>query len=308
MIPTEDILKFQSLTKFNLSQFFERFYVFILEYRLSIQNYYSGVTDTPDYTAFKFLDIMLGDAQKLNGLIEGNKSSLNSGGMWELVETVADMRTALQTIENSSRWLRSAISKNNFNPYPELERVTQQMDTLEKLAQDALGSNERDEDWVNIALDNSLREEDYNLDGGVTVKVQFINGAAIKVDSVVDNIQGENIYGKDIDKIFAYESDDVRVLTPNDTIKQAVGILASLRRGDNPEFDDQGIQSSLILGVSGGSIAYPVLFRNWVSTFSTDDTLQSFKVSDMKQEEDIVKFEFKVETRIGEILETSTEI
>ena len=308
MISREAIDAFEQLTNFDLRGWMQDFYDFIFDNRQDIINYYSGVTSTPNRESFEALDDMIKRTNELTGVVEGRKNSLKTGAMWDLIDNIASAKTALQTIDNSSRWLRSAISKNNFNPNPEIEHVMHQLQTLEAIASDVFGSSDRDQDWTTIALNNAIKEEDYTTQGGVTIKTQLINGAAVRVESVVDNIQGENIYGKDIDKTFTYEDNDIKVLSPNDTIKQAVQIMAELRRGDNPEYPSLGVQSNLILGVSSGSIAYPALFRHWFATFATDDTLKSFTISGINQKEDFVEFEFKVETRLGEVLDSGTSI
>jgi len=138
----------------------------------------------------------------------------------------------------------------------EFDFTLKQNQTIENLIQD-IGSSNRDQDWINLALRNDLKEEDYTPEGGVVLKATFQNNAKIEILSVLDNIQGTNVYGKDIYRRFIFEDNDLLSLSPENTIHQAFDINIELRRGDNPEFANDGLQSSLIVGSNLNSILYP---------------------------------------------------
>jgi hypothetical protein len=306
-LPEKIILDFEKVVNYPLQRYMTSFINFIKLDRLNILNYYSGRVANANTESFSNLTSLLEQTRLLNGVIEGNKGLMRNGKYWELIETLTSMETSLETIENSSKWLRSAISKGNFSPQIEVDKVLKQFQTLEQLASSS-GYTNREQDWVSISLRNNIREEDYNSFGGNKLKVQGANKLFLQLNSVVDNISGEKVYGIDIDKKLTFESDDVKVLSYKDTVKQTVKVLASLKKGDTPEFPEDGIQSSLVVGANKNNIAYPILFRQYYNTFGKDDTLKSLKVSKIDIIEDSLKIDFEVETRLGEVIQETGNI
>src|SRR5690606_13691022 len=198
----------------------------------TIIDYYSGTTSTPDAQAFTNLS----DLQyRLNSLIEIlmlNKRSFPYHEDWELLMELEDIKTKLQTISNSSKFLRSAIEKNNFNPNPLVEITLKQNHTLEQLAKE-LNSSDPQNEWTKIFLNNQLIEEDYTPNGGVLLKVTFQGADSLYLTSVVDNINtAEKTYGLDILRRLTFENNDLKVLTYQETLLQSLTILSQLRRGD----------------------------------------------------------------------------
>jgi hypothetical protein len=126
------------------------------------------------------------------------------------------------------------------------------------------------------------------------------------VQSVVDVIFGESVYGKDLQQKLEFENDDLKVLGYQETIKQAFNIALNLRRGDNPEFPNDGLQSSLIIGQNLNSILYPSILRQLYDTFAKDDTMKSIAITNINHNnigiKDTVELDIQAETRIGEII------
>ena len=81
-----------------------------------------------------------------------------------------------------------------------------------------------------------------------------------------------------------------------------MNILVNLRQGDNPEFMEDGIQSSLIIGSNKNSLPYQILLRQLYSTFQKDDTLKSLKIVDLRTSEDSLILDLEIETRISEVI------
>jgi len=179
------------------------------------------------------------------------------------------------------------------------------LQTLENLSK-TVGSVDVENDWIKIALRNDLAEEDYTTEGGNVLSIAFRNKLKINIQSIVDNIDGEKIYGIDINKQITFIDDDLQALSYQDTIKQTVDVLANLRMGHTPEFPLDGVQSKLVVGSNRNSVAYPILFRQLYSTFQKDDTLKSFAVKKIENTEDILEMDFEVETRFGEVVPTKT--
>ena len=304
-LPTNIVTQFSNLIRYSISSYLDDYVSFIKDQRIDITNYYLGNSEIANETSFSQLNSLLKQSSKINELIEVHKGRMNNPEFWDLIITLSEIEESLYTIENSSKWLRSIITKNNFSPDVEIETTLIQMQTIEQLAS-KLGSNNVENDWVKIALRNDLREEDYTPDGGVSLITSYRNKLSIKVQSVVDNIRGEKIYGIDLDRVISFEEDDIKALTYKDTVFQSVDVLAQLRSGQTPEFPLDGIQVNLISGSSKSSISYPVLFRQITETFSKDDTLKSLLIKNIENKEDSLIIEFEVETRFGEAIPIQT--
>lgn len=299
-IPDYTVDDFIKITRFPIREYLADFVDFIAVHRVNIINYYSGRTSRPFEPSFRRLTQLLDRSEQLNDVIEQNKNRFRRADFWELQEKLSDIRTSLWTVDNTSKWVRSAITKNNFNPQVELDYVLQQYQTLERLADETIGASNKEQYWVQIALRNDIAEEDYTPAGGTRLSISMQNGASIQLRSVVDNIAGEKVYGLDIDREISFADDDLSVLSYKDTIQQAVEILAALKQGDNPEFPDEGIQSGVVVGSNRNAIAFPILMRQYYNTFSKDDTLRALKITRLENAEDRLLMEFTVETRIGE--------
>lgn len=303
-IPDYTLDDFVKITHFPIREYLADYVDFITVHRINITNYYTGKAQRPFEPSFRRLSELLDKSEELHDVIEQNKNRFRRGDYWELMEKLSDVRTSLWTVDNTSKWVRSAITKNNFNPQVEIDYVLQQYQTLEKLADQIIGSADKEQYWIQIALRNDVEEEGYTTEGGTSLSISMQNGASIQLRSVVDNISGEKVYGLDIDRVISFENDDLSVLNYSSTIKQAVEILGSLKQGDNPEFPEEGIQAGVVVGSNRNSISFPVLLRQYYNTFQKDDTLRALKVTRLENVDDRLMIEFTVETRIGEEITT----
>lgn len=304
---TSAIEEFETKTGYPLSTYLSDYVSFNATDSILIANYYGGQAQKPNMPSFNKLDELIKQSKRLSEVINGFRDSFPRTDFWDLVELIEDIKTKLETINNSSRWLKSSITKKNFSPTQEVDHTLESRQTLEKVALDLAGSSDKENDWVALALRNDLKEEDYTTGGG-TRMLLTTEDSGPSLDSVVDNLTGENIYGKDINRVLTFTDNDLEVLTPQKTIRQAVDILSQLRQGDNPEFSTNGIQTALAVGSNYASFAYPTLFRQLYDTFRSDDTLKSFKVLKLETQQDAIFLEFEVETRMGEFLVQSITI
>jgi len=305
-IPASSIIEFEETTRFPLVQYLDDYVNFVDVHRANVTAYYSGASKTPNDISFKRLENLLSQARRLNDVVDNIKFTMNSAAYWDLAVTISDVFTSLLTVDNSSKWMRSAIAKNNFSPTVEVEETLRMMQTLERLASE-LGSDNESQDWVSIALRNDLAEEDYNSSGGNQLLVNYRNKKSIRLKSVVDNITGDRVYGIDLNRTLTFDDDDLVALSPRETLTQSVEILSTLIQGDSPEFPGEGIQRGM-LGTNRNSISYPILFRQYYNTFSKDDTLKSLRISNIEFDEDSAIIDFTVETRLGELIETQTSL
>jgi len=302
------IKRFDKLTKFDLSRLLFDYSQFISSQRNNVVNYYAGIDKKPDKISFQTLEDLIKRFKQLNNVIENHKNRLQEIVYWELIDTISDIEISLDTIDNSSKWLRSAIAKNDFTPGLEVNHTLKMFQTLEDVSRIIQGSNNPQNAWTTIALRNDLIEEGYTVKGGNQLKIGFKNNATIQIKTVVDTINGESIYGKDFQRKLNIVDEDLLVLNEKETIKQSVYVLSSLKQGDTPEFKGEGISASLVVGSNRATITYPILFRQIFNTFQKDDTLKSLRVTDISTKKDGIFIEVQVETRLGELITIETQI
>lgn len=305
------VLEFESITQFPLTTYFQNFDSFIKKDYNSIINYYSGNIDNLNSITFNNLKNLIDETQKLFAVFSLNKNIFLNYKWWLFIAEIEKIDNALMMIDNSSRWLRSTISKGNFNPNPEIDIPFNQGQTLESIERDILGSQDWTNTWTNLALKNDLREEDYTSEGGFLIKANFdyvLNN--FRINAIVDNPIGDKILGIDLHKKLQYVTidNDLLILSPKDTFFQNVTILINLRKGDNPEFYDQGLNPKLVVGSNVNQIAYPILFRQLSALFKADDTIKSFAILSINRLQDSVSIEFQVESRLGDIQSISLSV
>jgi hypothetical protein len=304
VLSSDIIEEFESITSFSLSSYLQSFKSFVKQDVSSIVNYYSGNISTLNTTSFNNLKSLIETTQDLFAIFALNQNVFQNYKWWVFISEIEKFESFLMTIDNSSKWLRSTISKANFNPNPEVDIPFNQGQTLESISRDILGSKDWSNTWSDLALKNDLREEDYTSEGGFLIKANFdYVQNNFQINSIVDNPIDERILGIDLHRKLQFDTttQDLLVLSPKDTFFQNVTILINLRQGDNPEFYNQGINPKLIVGSNVNSLAYPVLFRQLSSLFKADDTIKSFMIIAINRLQDSVSIEFQVESRLGDL-------
>lgn len=298
----EIVEEFESITQYPLSKFLLDLNSFLEKDQSNIISYYSGNISVLNNTSFNNLKNLIEETQTLFSIFSLNKNIFSNYKWWILLDQIEKIENMLMMVDNSSKWLRSTISKGNFNPNPEVDIPFNQGQTLESVERDVLGSSDWNNTWASLAIKNDLVEEDYTSDAGFLIKANFnYSQNSFRVNSIVDNPVGEKVLGVDIDKKMQYVDDDLLVLSPRDTFFQNVTILINLRRGDNPEFFNQGINPKLVVGSNVNSLTYPSLFRQISSLFKADDTIKAFEIVSINRVQDSVSIDFDVESRLGDV-------
>ena len=305
-----DVLEeLETKISFPVISYFEDITSFFETDQPNIINYFAGQTQIADAQSFKNLDALLFDTQRLFESFSFNKNILSNIKYWELIEIVEQYENVLLSLSKAYKWLRSTSSKANFNPNPEIDIALKQGHTLERVSREILGGENWDNNWDTIALKNDLKEEDYTSEGGKLLKVNFNSDSSnINIRSVVDSIQGERILGIDLDKKLTFEDDDLKTLSPKDTFIQSIQTLANLFRGANPEFPDQGVNKKMVIGSNVNTLSYPSLFRQITETFSTDDTIKAFTITEFKKDQDGIFLSFQVQSKLNDVQNISTRI
>lgn len=291
--------RYKEITNVDIEQFFTDFQSFVNFDYQNIANYYTKGSELDGDVVdrlFELKDFSI----KIRNTWNTFKDNLSTTkDFWDLLDTYETVDNKIDTIINSQKWYRSNKGLT-FDTETEKDYVLKQHQTLSNLA-DEVGYLNPNDDWVDIALRNDLTEEDYNIDGGVKIKIVFQNNLNYKLNSVIDSISGEKVYGRDIQKKIEFENEDLKILSYKDTIIQAYNILLKTVKGSVPEFIGDGIDKALV-GSNINTIQYPILIRQLADLFSKDDSFIEFSVDRIYREIDHVFIEVSVKTRIGESL------
>ena len=291
--------EFLDITGFDLEDYFRRFVDFVNNQSQLIIDYYSGLVETMDRDAFGEYELLLKESSSVINLFDLNQERFNTVDFWELMDFADDIRIKLLTIGNFSKFARSSVKKESFSNEVSVEVATRDNESLEEMMT-RFGSDDRDSDWVDIALSNSIIQEDYTSDGGKVINVNFKNNFRFNVESVLDNPEGDKIKGKDVNKVLSFEDEDLNILGFNDTLKQTVDILADLKKNDNPEFQNFGIDKTLVLGMSLKAVALPSLIRQIYQTFSTDDIIKQVQLLNTRIDQDALHMDLNIVIKSGE--------
>lgn len=297
---------FFSLSKFDIQSFLERSLNFFRDDYILVINYYKGQEKEIPITSFERLQELVKECRTVLQLFQQHSKQMKNVEWWDLLEQVENIDSRLMTLLQASKWLRSSIGGNSFSKRRQVEVTLQQNQSLERLVRDVLNSQNSEDSWVSVALENQLEEEDYSLEGGNLLNLPITsNISTIQVNSVVDVIQGKSIYGKDIDKRLIFSTTDsegdLEVLDYDDTIKQSVEILIDLKRGDNPDLVSSGLQKGVVVGGNRSLLNFPVITRQFSEVFATDDTLKDFKIEELSFENDNLIMSFRISTRLDEV-------
>lgn len=297
----ETVEKFNDITKYDIKSYLEDFVQFSNDQQYFI-DFYNGDIESLDISYFKKLEDLKVKTRDIQNLFVRYRNQFGSYEFWDLLEVVDNISIKLDTVTNYPKWLRSSVVLSGYKSNIELEYTLKQNQTLESLANE-IGYSDPNNDWKELALKNDLKEEDYDEEGGNIFKFSWQNDYRFIINTVVDTITKDTLYGKDIDKKIQFINDDISTLNTNKTLYQTINILMNLLKGDNPEFPDDGVDKSLLTKLNRNFNIYPSLFRQIYNTFSKDDTLKSVAITDIKKEQDAIMMEFKIETRTNEVIE-----
>jgi hypothetical protein len=299
---TIDILReFKGITNVDVESFFLKCVNFFNGGYNRIVSFYKGDLKGIDKGPFEEFDKLERECEDILATFQQMSERLANLKWYMVLEQLEEVQLRLLTLKSINRWSRSSLTKFGYDQAIQATYILKPHETLEGVAQDILGLSTPQDDWYNIAMSNDLTEEEYTPQGGVPLQLRFPRvNRGVQVQSVVDTMIGKTIYGKDLYRKVQFEDEDLKVLGYDDTIQQAVEILAGLKKGDNPSYPSDGLQKEVTIGGNRAALNFPVIQRQWSETFGTDDTLKNFSISNLSIEEDQLTLDFSVETRLGE--------
>lgn len=300
----DSLYLFKKRTDYDLSVFFSDFKNFISNYYKDIDSYYEG--GFYDKRSFLELDRLIKESITIDSLFSINKTYLSMDtSFWDILSDFEDIRTKLQSIKNLGKWKRSSyvfgydiMKKNSY--------ILNKNQTLEDLSNNS-GERDYQDNWVDIAITNKLREIDYNKEGGNTLSISSnLNGKITTPNyGIVDYSNQDLILGKDIVKELEFIDDDINCVSDRDCLLQSAEICIQITKGSVPELPYLGY-SKEIVGSQLSNIMIPTIIRDLVNSFKTDKTFDSVNLLSVNREADVVRVEVDITSINGVELNINT--
>lgn len=302
----QSIKYFDKITNYGLVNYMEDCSSFIKNDFPQIVAFYSNKVKDINQASVEEHKRLLKESEYVNYLFSIHKSKFNSIGFFQLYDVLEDTRTKLQSINNLPKILRSSRGDNYFkNGYEHNYQISQNQ-TLENISENILNDKDSDNNWVDISMYNDLKEIDYDNSGGLNIRLFKEKFVQNFVASVFDVMQGKKIYGKDISRDITFYENDLKVLNYDDTVKQTVDILTSLKQGDIPEYPYLGVNSKIYVGGNISALSYGKIIRDMRKVFQTDDLFIDFKVEEVKFENDTLAVSFSVKTKLDLLIKSTS--
>jgi len=290
---------FSTTLQYNVELFLDLYTTFINEFSSDITDYYRTNSVNANLDSFHYMERLREQIGIILSLVKVNKNSFFRTDHWEFLNSLEEINTKLDTLYNSSKWLKSSNVKGVYNNVSVQETYTlSENETLEDVRRKVSKDVNSQDGWINIAIENKIYENDYTVNGGVRLDVRrpLSSGAKYNLRSVVDTLIGERILGADISRKISFKDDDLEILNYTDTVNQAIDILITLRKGQVPEFPNFGIDVDITVGSNYGKLFYSTFIRQLEDVFTSDDTLANFKVNKIQYNNGALFVDYEVDT------------
>lgn len=281
----------------DIRQFLQDSVDFVNNYNQVLIDYLSNGEQYPR-DAYITLDNLIARYDQIIKKIGTNRRQIE--GLWnfQVIDRIEDMRSLMRIFENYSRWMRSSIVKGRFVNTAEILYVMKQNQTIESFARGA-GYESGEAGFLDLTMRNKISEREYDLNGGLTFKFSYQNDNSITLSSVVDNMTGDNLLGKDIAKKFQFIDNDLLTLSPEDTFLQTCGIFVSLTKNTNPEFPLEGFNKETLTNKNVLNNMLPTFIRQMYSIVAKDDTVAAFSITNTSVEGDSLRIDMRFQSHLS---------
>ncbi len=299
----EGVEQFKDITGYDINAFFQSYEDFVSNYYNKIIDYYNGSDSDGD--AFFALENIQTEINKIEPLWTIYRERFDTIDFWTILDLYGDIYVKISTCYNMSKWMRSS-RLNQYDSSVNVPRILSQGENFEQISRD-LGSNEYLDDWALIAIENYTIEEDYTPFGGTAFNLTLSNNNTANISNIIDNLKDDNIYGKDIYKVFEFEDNDLKTVVAKDALKQTLDTILSTVKGSIPEFPEDGIEDS-VNGTNVNSIQYPSIFRNLLNIFRKDGRWTEINLLDLYRDQDAVFLKLEVKAILKDTFVTNINI
>jgi hypothetical protein len=298
----ETIKILSNFIRFDIKRYLDTYISFIENDYPKLEDFYLGKVENKDQNSQNHLNFLIQKSNELDNLLQLNLNNFTRGDYVFLMESIDEVYYNLKKINHISKFLKSSLIEKVKSSTITVDRIVKNYETPEYVIE-----KERidwQDNWVDVYIKNRKLETEYEYNEGYFINLNKSIFTNFTLDSVIDNLQGENLFGKDIDKIFDFIDNDFITLNGIDTFKQAVAILANLEKRDIPQFPEFGLDRELTKGMY--EINLPLIIREKQKDFSIDDTILGFAINDISKINGKLEVKFEAQsfysTVAGEVI------
>ena len=304
LLKEETLDYFEKVLNISIKDLINSYLLFMENYYPKIIGYYEE-NNKFDGISFSKLNLLQEEVNTCLESIRLNKNAFLDFASWDLFEQIEEVNEKLNSINHLYLYYNLAEVKNGSEfggILREIPLKTKQ--TLESVTKE-LNISDSENNWQELAISNLIEEENYSSNGGILIKsilAQPTNQENNKIETILGELAGEKMYGRDLKSKLTFENQDILCLSPTETRNQKINILLNLKQNDNPEFPYYGVQSNLIVGNSISGLGYPSFFRQITETFKSDKSFSSIAIVELTNVKEAVKMQFELKTVYGDNL------
>lgn len=302
MITVDQFLEFEKKTNFPIIVLLSETKTFLRLNYPKIVDFYKGDSKSIDKENFEKLSDLISRTEKCIEIFNNNKKVFDGSQYWEILVSLEDLKLRFYTITNLSKFLRSSIIKTSTKSGYLVSVTLQDGQTLEDVSDRVLNDEDYDNNWVDIAMNNDLKEQDWDISGGKEILVRKRVFQSDLVTTFVDNTIGNKIYGRDFNSKIEFFEDDLLTLNEEETLNQSVETLSRLTKNDIPEERSIGMNSDIYKGTNYSQLNFPTIAKDLKKTFRSDDLFEDITILDISHEDGDIFIKFEVGTKIGDVL------
>lgn len=286
---------FKNITNYDIESFLDNYIHFIENEYNDIEAFFSGKRADLDRNSVQVFNNIKTQCQEILSLFSLYKESFKKGEFIDLLINIEDINERLNSIDNLPRWYRTNVSLSSYSNTVNVDYILGQNQTIEGIINSYNGT---ENDFYKVSINNNAIEE--NVIDGFKVNLQLNKSIGNNIDSVIDSLNNESMYGLDLNSEIQIVDSDLLTLNHTDTIIQLIRILIGLKINDNPDSPSDGVNPSLMIGNPIKTVNAPIVLRQITSVFNQEDVIKSISLSRKEQVEDAAFFYFSVETKLGQ--------
>lgn len=294
--------KFEKETNYNIGSFLSESYSFFENDIPKLVSFFKGKENKIDKNSLNKLNELSEKSIIITILFEKNKKKLKTFDFWELLETFEKIKTRLKSTYKLSKYLRSSITGKSETSGLSFEYIMKSQETIENITNEVLEKQDYENKWANEAINNDLREEEWDINGNTKLNLKKQILQTNLVTSMIDNSIGKKIYGKDIKKLIEFKDNDLLTLSYDETLEQTINILQVLPKSSIYEFPWLGINFNIYKGANLSQLNLPILSKELKRNFENDDLFKDFEIRNLEINEGDLFIEYEVGTKFDELI------
>ena len=291
------VIEFEKITKYPLISLLEKYAYFNENYLAGLKLYFSGNVADVDVNAVDMMNELMGNCAEILSVVNSYNNKLNDCGFWELIDYLESLRDNIEKITKLPKYYHVTKTISGYKPIVESNGNVGGMRTFEDVENELRYDNfDTKTTWEQIMLNNDMEETAWEIDELKQVKYTISAPESIKVSTILDVLQGDNIYGRDINRKITFDNNDLFLVKYADNIKQKCEILLNLKRGDVPEMSMFGVDNKF-LGEGVRAFTYNEIFSQIESNFLQNDVFDSVEIYDIKFDNGSISISVDIKTK-----------